>query len=296
MRNRPEIEKRGTVDCDLVETTPIVFAGSLIRFESIRIRYRSNRTGSPFFRLLDVDSAEVLTEFAPGFDLGCAYVEGDTVYVYGVRGWGGQEIGAFWTSDLERWDSWKALDLAGWAVYNTSVCRAGDRYIMAIELGEPKELVGKRFTIFFAESPDLKDWSMLPLDRVFSRDRYTACPAIRYIDGRFYMVYLEAKPGPSYEPHIVRSGDLSVWEESPLNPFLSPSEGDKRIANLNLPQDLQERIRDAVNINNSDVDFCEYRGDTVINYSWGNQKGIEFLAEARFEGTPEELLTGFFRE
>lgn len=296
MHVKPEIEKRGTVDCDLVETTPIVFEGRLIRFETIRTRYRSNETGRPFFRLLDVDSAEVLTEFAPGFELGCAYVEGDSIYAYGVHGWGGQEIGVFWTSDLERWDSRIGLDLATWGVYNTSVCRAGDRYIMAIELGEPRELVGKRFTIFFAESYDLKDWRMLPLDRVFSRDRYTACPAIRYIDGRFYMVYLEAKPGPRYEPHVVRSGDLLSWEESPLNPFLSPSEEDRRTANPNLPHDLQGRIGNAVNINNSDVDFCEYRGETVINYSWGNQKGIEFLAEARFGGTPEELLTGFFQE
>jgi hypothetical protein len=32
----------------------------------------------------------------------------------------------------------------------------------------------------------------------------------------------------------------------------------------------------------------------VINYSWGNQQGIEHLAEAAFDGTLSEFLTGWF--
>ncbi|MFQ6040458.1 MAG: hypothetical protein ACE5PV_06340, partial [Candidatus Poribacteria bacterium] len=30
---KPQIEKLGTIDCDMVETTPIVFHGRLYRFE-----------------------------------------------------------------------------------------------------------------------------------------------------------------------------------------------------------------------------------------------------------------------
>ena len=46
--------------------------------------------------------------------------------------------------------------------------------------------------------------------------------------------------------------------------------------------------------NNSDVDFCEFRGKTIITYSWGNQQGTEFLAEAAYEGTLASFLKGFF--
>ena len=50
----------------------------------------------------------------------------------------------------------------------------------------------------------------------------------------------------------------------------------------------------AVNLNNSDIDFCEHEGRVIINYSWGNQKGIEHLAEARFEGTLAAFLRGWY--
>lgn len=59
---------------------------------------------------------------------------------------------------------------------------------------------------------------------------------------------------------------------------------------------LRSRIRDAVNVNNSDIDFCEYRGRLIIDYSWGNQHGVEHLAEAVFEGTETEFLLGWFPE
>ena len=53
-------------------------------------------------------------------------------------------------------------------------------------------------------------------------------------------------------------------------------------------------IAGAVDRNNSDVDFCEYRGRTIITYSWGNQRGTEFLAEAVYDGTLASFLKGFF--
>ena len=37
---KPRIEKLGTIDCDMVETTPIVFGGRLYRFEYVRVRGR----------------------------------------------------------------------------------------------------------------------------------------------------------------------------------------------------------------------------------------------------------------
>ena len=44
------------------------------------------------------------------------------------------------------------------------------------------------------------------------------------------------------------------------------------------------------------MDLCEFDGKTVIYYSWGNQHGIEHLAEAVYEGTEASFLKGFFPE
>ena len=99
---------------------------------------------------------------------------------------------------------------------------------MAIEVGKPPEVVGVPFTTRFAESTDLKGWKLLPEDRVFTKERYSACPSIRHLDGMYYMTYLEARPGPRYETHIVRSRDLIRWESSPLNPVWTPRRGTGR--------------------------------------------------------------------
>ena len=69
---------------------------------------------------------------------------------------------------------------------------------------------------------------------------------------------------------------------------------DKRIANPKLTAEQRERIAKAEDINNSDIDFCAYDGHLVINYSWGNQHGTEFLAEAEFPGTLAEFLEGWY--
>lgn len=165
---------------------------------------------------------------------------------------------------------------------------------MAIEVGEPSDVVGVRFTIFFAESKDLLNWKLLPRECVYSREKYTACPAVRHYDGWFYMIYLEALAGPRYESHIVRSKDLKHWESSRRNPVLACSEDDKAVANSKLSADQRRAIAGAKNVNNSDLDLCEYRGKTIIYYSWGNQQGKEFLAEAVYDGSMAQFLRSFF--
>ncbi len=291
---RPTIKKLGTIDLLMVETTPVVFKDRLYRFEYVRDNYHANKTGASYFRFIDVATDKATPAFAKGQHLGCAFVDSDTVYVYGVDKWGGSKITLFRSQDMEKWEHRPALTLPGWGLFNTSVCRADGRYVMAIEAGEPKEVVGVPFTIFFAESKDLLTWKLLPLDCVYSREKYTACPALRYLDGHFYMIYLEARPGPAYQSHIVRSPDLKRWEPSRLNPVLAFSEGDKAIANPKLTAEQRKAIAQAKDINNSDVDLCEYRGKTVIYYSWGNQQGKEFLAEAVYDGTLAGFLRSFF--
>ncbi|MFL5517818.1 MAG: hypothetical protein ACJ8DJ_16795 [Gemmatimonadales bacterium] len=291
---RPRIRKTGTIDLGMVETTPVVFRERLLRFEYVRKDHHANTTGDSYFRFIDVATGRATPAFAHGYDLGCAYAEGGTMWAFGVDHWDGTKVVAFRSNDLGRWEARPALDLPGWGLFNTSVCKAGDRYVMAIEVGKPPEVVGVPFTARFAESRDLRRWALLPEDRVFTKERYSACPSIRFLDGRFYMTYLEARPGPSYETHLVRSRDLIRWEPSPLNPVLAASDGDKAIANPALTDEQREKVAGAVDRNNSDVDFCEFRGKTVIVYSWGNQQGTEFLAGAEYDGPLEDFLKGFF--
>jgi hypothetical protein len=292
---KPTIHKLGTIDLLMVETTPVVFKDRLYRFEYVRDNYSGNRTGASYFRFIDVATGKATPAFAKGKHLGCAFVEGDSVYAFGVDKWGGSKISVFHSKDLKEWQSQPALTLLGWGLYNTTVCKADGRYVMAVEVGEPKEVVGVPFTIFFAESKDLLTWKLLPQECVYSKEKYTACPALRYLDGYFFMIYLEARPGPTYESHIVRSKDLRRWESSRLNPVLAFSEDDKRIANSKLTPVQRKAIAQATDINNSDVDLCEFNGKTIIYYSWGNQQGKEFLAEAVYEGTLASFLRGWFR-
>jgi hypothetical protein len=290
----PAIKKLGTLDLLMVETTPVVFKGRLYRFEYVRDNYPANKTGASYFRFIDVATGEAPPAFARGQHLGCAFVEDDTAYAFGVDKWGGSKVTAFKSKDLGKWEEHLALHLPGWGLYNTSVCKADGRYVMAVEVGEPKEVVGVPFTIFFAESKDLRTWKLLPLDCVYSKEKYTACPALRYLDGTFYMIYLETRPGPVYESHIVRSRDLRRWESSRLNPVLAFSDEDRAIANPKLTAEQRRAVAQAKDINNSDVDLCEFRGKTVLYYSWGNQQGTEFLAEAVYNGTLADFLRRFF--
>lgn len=292
--NRPLIVKKGTIDCDLVETSPVVFNNKVYRYEYVRPHYWNNHTGDSYFRFIDHETGEPTASFAKGFHLGSAFVDNNTVYVTAVNIWDGEEIHIFSSTDMKNWDHWMAFKLPGYGIFNTSMTKAGNKYVLMFEIGKPESEAGKRFTARFATSPDLKNWEVLPSQYNYAKDRYTAPHCLRYLDGYYYDFYLEAHEG--YEARVVRSKDLEHWEASPLNPVLKASDADKKIANEDLSDELRQRIQVAENRNNSDIDFCEYKGKLIINYSWGNQRGEEFLAEAGYDGTLEQFLKGWFPE
>jgi hypothetical protein len=297
--NRPLIRKLGTIDCDLVETTPVVFKGRLYRFEYVRKNYKMNQTGDSYFRFIDHETGETTPSFAKGYHLGSAFVKGDTVYVTGVDIWDGERVQMFASADLENWINWTALNMPGYGIFNTSLCKSENRYVLMYELGKPPEEVGQRFTARFAISEDLRQWQITPKACNYDKTRYTAPHCLRYLDGYYYVFYVEELKRDDilqYETFVVRSKDLITWESSSLNPVMQYSEDDKLIANPNLTTKQRKHIAGAVNINNSDIDFCEFDGEVIINYAWGNQQGTEFLAEAVYEGTLNEFLTGWFPE
>ncbi|NQU52088.1 MAG: hypothetical protein HQ522_06070 [Bacteroidetes bacterium] len=291
---RPLIVKSGTIDVDLVETTPIVLKEKVYRYEYVRAAYWNNETGDSYSHFVDRETGEPTKAFAKGFHLGSAFVYNETVYVTAVDIWDGEEIHIFASKDMENWETWRALKLPGYGIFNTSLTRAKDKFVLMFEIGKPEEFSGERFTANFATSTDLKEWEVLSSDHNYAKDRYTAPHCLRYLDGYYYDFYLEAHNG--YEMRVVRSKDLINWEASPLNPILKASEEDKIITNPKLSKELQQRINNAENRNNSDIDFCEFNGQLIINYSWGNQRGEEFLAEASYNGTLEQFLKGWFPE
>ena len=290
---KPLIEKLGTIDCDLVETTPVVHRDRLYRFEYVRGGYAGNDTDDSYFRFVDHDTGEAGKPFAAGYHLGNVFAEGDSLYVTGTNIWDGERVDLFASSDMESWERWNALDLAGYGIYNTSLCRGRDHYVLMFEVGRPPEVAGQRFTARFAASADLRSWELTAPECTYSKDRYTAPHALRYLDGFYYNFYLESIEG-GWDQRVVRSPDLVSWELSPLNPVLVASDEDRRIANPNLTRAERRRVATAENCNNSDIDFCEFRGEVIVNYSWGDQHGVEHLAEGIYHGTEAEFLEGWY--
>ncbi len=283
------IEKLGTLQYQLVETSPFVYQGKLLILESVRPKTPDNTHGGKHYLRIreladgtrDVQSAEefaagrVLCEFGEGFTFAVPFVREDEVFVYaslGVKETESDDIHVFRSTDMETWQESVAIVGEHERLYNCSVCSDGERFVMCYETGDA---TWPAFTIKFAESEDLVSWRKLPVsEAIYGTERYTACPTMRWFDGRFYMFYLERPETWWFETFLTRSADLLHWEESPENPILAPA-----------PEE---------DVNNSDIDFCEFKGRTVIYYSWGSQRGEEHLAHASFGGTLAEWLSACY--
>jgi lysophospholipase L1-like esterase len=289
---RPLIRKLGTVDLDLVETTPVVVSNRLWRFEWVREGYWDNQRKTNYFRFRDPKTGEITEPFADGHEFGSAFVNEGVVYVTGTRA--RDEVNIFASRDLKNWEKWNAIPAGKYGIFNTSVCKTSDEFILMFEIDKPVEEAGAAFTARFAKSKDLRAWTVTPPECNYAKDRYTAPHCLRWLNGWFYDFYLEAHDG--YELRVVRSPDLIKWEASPLNPVLKASPEDRRIANPKMSDAQRARVANAVDLNNSDIDFCEYDGALRITYSWGNQQGMEHLAEAVYDGSEAEFLRGWFPE
>ncbi|MCC6232690.1 MAG: hypothetical protein IT580_08595 [Verrucomicrobiales bacterium] len=287
---RPLIRKLGTVDLDLVETTPVVISNRLWRFEWVRDSYWDNRRGTNYFRFRDPSTGEVSPPFADGHEFGSVLAYEGQVWVTGTQG--RDRVNLFVSRDLQSWEQRPVIAPGRYGIFNTSLCRTDRDFVVMFEIDKPAEEAGVAFTARFARSPDLRLWTMTGPECQYSKDRYTAPHALRWRDGWFYDFYLEAHQG--YEMRVVRSRDLVAWEASPLNPVLRASPADRQPAASSFTEAQRKRLAEAVNLNNSDIDFVEWQGRLAITYSWGNQLGVEHLAEAVYDGTEEQFLRGWF--
>lgn len=252
------------------EAAPVVWRERLAVLKSVRPASGGRRED---YRLVleDAESGDELARFAEGYSLASAFVEDDTFYAFGARfapdGW--NDVTLFRSRDLKHWDQRVAIPQANEQLFNSSVCRGPDGFVMAYESNDSRY---PAFTIKFATSANLTEWQKLP-DAVYGADRYAACPCIRYVDGWYYVLYLEHRtPRWFFETCLARSRDLRHWESAPGNPLLTPGFGD--------------------GINASDPDVVEFGGATYIYYSVGDQRSWSRLKRAVFPGS----LAAFFQE
>lgn len=293
------LKKLGTFDISIVEANPIVFGGKPWLMEYIRWvhKYRFNDTGDSYFRFLDLtDMRTVSAPFGHGLHMGNAFVAGGKIVVTAVAGWGKGQFYQLESTDMVHWSKPRViLQDPSWRGYNTTMCKAGDRYVLSFELGAPKEIVGKGFTMFFAESTDLKAWKFIEGARM-GEDRYTGAPMLRHHGGWFYHFHLEGDPRQGYTTRVARSRDLKAWEFSP-HVVIGYDAQDRRIhptPTVAFSESEKSFIASAQDINASDLDMCEWNGKLLCFYSWGNQKGVEFSALAEAKCTEREFCESFF--
>lgn len=306
---KPVIRKLGTIECNnIVETTPLVYRGELYRFEVVRRKSFTSENASadwqkindlPCLRFIHVRTNTPTPCFADGHSFGFAYTENDVMYVVtgSCANWGSDGLVFYRSTDLVNWEQYTSLELPGWKIFNMNIAKMNNVYTLLIEISAPAEECGVPFTFRFLQSNDLTNWTLTDSDCVFQKHRYSGSPSLYAFDGDpyYYVGYLEAYPNQCYANCVARSKDLKNWEYSPINPVLMYDEfEDKKIGSPFLTPADRLRIKNALDINNSDMELCEYLGRTIIYYSWGDQKGTEFLAEACYDGGMHEFLKAFF--
>ena len=299
---QPVVRKLGTFDIFIVEANPVVFKGRPWLMEYIRWmrpdkRYRGNDTGDSYFRFRDLEDMTTTTPpFAKGLHMGNAFVDGDRVVVTAVEDWGKGRFYQTESTDLVHWTEPRViLENPAWAGYNTTICRADGRYLLAFELGAPKEAVGvEKFTMCFAESKDLREWKVVE-GASMGREFYTGGPMLRYFDGWFYFFHLGGSYEKGFNTRVRRSRDLKYWELSPAYAIAYGSE-DKQLHPKGVFSTAERAaIARAENINASDLDMCEFGGRLLLFYTWGDQRGHEFSALAEADCTEKEFCESFFR-
>ncbi len=310
----PVIKKLGALKLGM-EQTPVMFKGQPIAVES---ELPNENFPYQHIRARNMATGEVSKPFGIEYYFASAFVEGDTLYAFATSRrdnkpltmynegteWhdprGGHEVKMFKTKDLINWEEKTVIRAEDRRMWNTSVCKGEDKYVMAIEVNEQEGYnipeIGHGFTSFFAVSDDLETWEMLPDKYSYTSSRYNACPALRYSKGYYYMICLEALPCQRYAPYIYRTKDFENWEVGFHNPMMMWSDED-RIPHekSNFNKEELDLLYNGLNINCSDLDLFEYEGKTHIYYSNGDQMHYSFLCEAVYDGTVEEFLEHFFK-
>ena len=264
-----------------MENTPVIFHSRALLVACYRPGGYDAKGEDAHLYIDDLQTGQEIARFGKGHSFVSAFVNGDEMNVFALEfsNFGhiikSNGINRIYSTDLRNWKTEKAiLPDKGESLFNSSVCRDDDGYIMVYETDHPV-----KFCFKFARSKDLSTWIKAPgLAYTGENNEYSACPVIRYFKPYYYVIYLHEHQSinqpKGYAPFMSRSKDLKEWELTPFNPVLEAGEGE--------------------GINNSDVDLFEYKGKTYIFYATGDQETWGTIRVAMYDGTEKEFFESHF--
>lgn len=239
------------------ESTPVVY-------QNIPMVVSFSRSGPKVAEFRDF-SGNLIASHPWTQDLGCALTEGARMYLFGaVAGDRRASIASIYSDDLINWSAPRTVIEAADSeeLFNCSVTKTPTGYVMAYELTEQG---GESFSFRFLKSTDLINW--IPEGIRYSL-AYSACPTVRYIDGTYYVLFLEQYQG-GWRTVATKTNDFINFNQSGTV-FLAPQAGE--------------------GVNASDVDLVEYQGDTYITYIDGDQTTWGDVKMGKYSGTMKDLF------
>jgi hypothetical protein len=276
---RPKLTKLPFAMSQAMENTPVLYQSRpllVLNYRDDTKNKTDDYTKSMHLYIRDLTTGQEVARFGTGFSFANAFVRGAELNVFASEGsnrqWF-QSIHHFWSTNLTNWNRELAIPKdEGEHLFNVSVCRDEQGYLMAYEADKPVA-----FCFKFARSKDLSHWEKVPgLIFTGANNEYSACPVLRYFAPYYYVIYLhQAVPGhKGWISFLARSADLATWELSPFNPILEAGPGE--------------------GINNSDVDLFEYEGNTYLYYATGDQATWGAVRVAQFAGSMQDFYLRHF--
>ncbi len=290
----PKIKKLGAVSPN-GESTPFGWRNRLMRLElddatnGVDSGYKTSAV------IRDKETGEIISRLAEGCYYYSFYQENNTVYVLGTKSENGMLCGdtimLYESKDLINWSSRPLISRNGWQFFNSSLTKGENGYVLLLEFGPHP------FSYTFATSPDMLNWTFMPDEFIFGKDRYVGGPWMKYSNGWYYVIAVEELPASRYTNYIYRTKNFKDWYSGYYNPLFMPSEDDRIISPyaFDLIDELKEQIRTGFISSNSDIDMCDWNGKTLFTYNAGNQLGFYFLAEAEYDGCVADFLESNFR-
>jgi hypothetical protein len=262
-----------------MENTPVIFNSGLLLVSNYRPGGADAKGRDAYLYIDDLQTGMEVARFGTGHSFVSAFVNGSELNVFSLeftdfgRIMNSTGIDRMTSTDLKNWKTEKViLPEDDEHLFNSSVCRDENGYLMAYESDKPVQ-----FCFKFARSGDLSKWEKIKgLAFTGVGHEYSACPVIRYIRPYYYVIYLHAatQGHKGWISYLARSADLADWELSPYNPILEAETGE--------------------GINNSDVDILEYRGRTYLYYATGDQETWGTVRVAMYDGSEKAFFESHF--
>ena len=289
----PIVIRLGTTAVNEAESNPAFFKGVPYVFEHVHwgnLRVRRYP-----------DMSVVTPKYPCSLQMPCAFVAKDRVYVTGTRCDREDVHGTYLieSDDLKSWTPAREIvsNLTRIA-YNTTMTKADGRYVLATERtpAQGEKVTNGGYQMTFAESTDLKTWKVIP-DTTYVGN--AGSPCLRFHAGWFYFFSLTVfshtpEGNPVYSMQVARSRDLKTWETSKKH-VLDPVHEDRRpYPGVKFTAAERVRMMSAECRNASDIDMCEYNGDLIITYAWGNQLDGAYMALGLVRGMTERAFCESF--